>query len=112
MMRAVLQLLFIATYLVSGYATNQYWTRYLVHELLHSQRDGENPAYNDACKVRAHVTHFREAKRSVSEGRSGPDRVAVFLPTISTFIFHHSSDSAVHQYTLRISQSRAPPASL
>jgi hypothetical protein len=109
-MRAVIQLLFLALYVVSSYSTMQSRIAFVVDDLQDSAAQSADLSLDDSGKVKPHYTHFREAKKAGTEFNVQSNRPPEFVPSVAVQKFTPQTLSLHTQFDGEISQSRAPPA--
>jgi hypothetical protein len=105
-MRAVFHLLFIATYLVSSYATTQHRVASILQDL---QRNTTQGAKLDDEKVRPHYTNFREAKKIDTGFKFVLTSVSSSFQLLSIRRLLVQNDSAKPVSVAIAGSSRAPP---
>ena len=76
-MKAFVQLLFLATYLVSSYATTQHRITYVVDEVLHSGSRSYELSLGESCKIHLNYTRFAQAKKAGSDDVHAKGKFAV-----------------------------------
>jgi hypothetical protein len=108
LMRAVIQFLFVAFYMLSGYATAQSRVVYFTDELQHSATRLGSVVLDDGCKAKPHYTNFREARKAGSDYNqptgAGPD-----LSPLDERHSFHSPIAALDSDAVEIDTARAPP---
>lgn len=108
-MRAAIQVLFIVFYVGSSYVTTQHRLTHIVHRLEHSGSRDANPTVED-CKERLRYTHFREAKKAISDFNFGFDATPKFVPPVSSRQFTRQTGFYESQFDIEARHSRAPPS--
>ena len=108
-MRAAVQLFFILFYVGSSYVTTQHRLTYIVHRLEHSN-SRDNHSSLESCKEGIRYTHFREAKKTVTDFKLGADATPKFAPTVSTRQFLPQTSFYKPQFDVEARHSRAPPS--
>jgi hypothetical protein len=111
-MRAVIQLLFLALYVVSSYSTMQSRIAFVVDDLQVSHTQTGDLILDDGGKVKPHYTHFREARKAGTEFNVQSNRPPEFAPAVAVRKFAPQTLSLHPQFDEEISHSRAPPACL